>query len=59
MPSVTGKQARFMAGCRHNPEAMHGKCPPAKVSREFNEADKGTGKLARAAKHLLRKVKTH
>lgn len=41
MPSVSTPQARFMAACSHG--AGYDKCPPAKVSREFNQADKGTG----------------
>ena len=32
-----------MAACSHG--ALYKKCPPAKVSREFNQADKGTGIL--------------
>ena len=43
MPSVSKKQARFMAACSHN--AGYASCPPAKVSKEFNQADKGTGIL--------------
>ena len=46
MPSKTAKQARFMAMCAHSPGKAKGKCPPQKVSREFNQADKG-GKLLR------------
>lgn len=46
MPSKTAKQARFMAACAHG--ADYGSCPPAKVSKEFNQADKGTGILRRA-----------
>ncbi len=40
MPSKTAKQARFMAACAHG--AKYKSCPPAKVSKEFNKADKGT-----------------
>jgi hypothetical protein len=43
MPSKTKKQARFMAACAHN--AGYSSCPPAKVAREFNKADKATGIL--------------
>jgi hypothetical protein len=43
MPSKTKKQARFMAACANN--AGYSSCPPAKVSREFNKADKATGIL--------------
>ena len=42
MPSKTAKQARFMAACAHG--AGYGKCPPKKVAREFNQADKAAGK---------------
>lgn len=39
MPSKTPKQARFMAACAHGAK-LRKKCPPRKVSREFNQADK-------------------
>ena len=45
MPSRSSKQAKFMAMCSHSPERAKGKCPPAKVSREFNAADKKAGIL--------------
>jgi hypothetical protein len=47
MPSSTPKQARFMAACAHG--AGYGSCPPAKVSKEFNQADKGTSIFRKAA----------
>lgn len=43
MPSKTKKQARFFAACSHG--AKYKKCPPKKVSKEFNKADKRTGIL--------------
>jgi len=43
MPSKTKKQARFFAACAHG--AGYDSCPPAKTSREFNQADKKTGIL--------------
>lgn len=43
MPSKSKKQARFMAACAHG--ANYNSCPPDKVSKEFNQADKGTGIL--------------
>ncbi len=43
MPSKTKKQARLMAACSHG--ADYPNCPPAKVAKEFNRADKGTGIL--------------
>ena len=45
MPSKSQKQARFMAACANNPESMKGKCPPPKVAKEFNQADKKAGIL--------------
>lgn len=47
MPSKSPKQARFMAACAHG--ANYASCPPAKVSKEFNQADKGSSMLK--AKH--------
>lgn len=44
MPSKSGNQARFMAACSHN--AGYESCPPMNVSKEFNQADKGTGILS-------------
>lgn len=40
MPSKTEKQRSFMAACAHGWKPTKGKCPPQKVSREFNQADK-------------------
>lgn len=45
MPSKTRKQARFMAACAHG--AGYPNCPPMKVAKEFNQADKGTGILSK------------
>ncbi len=39
MPSVSKPQHNLMAACAHG--AGYSSCPPAKVSREFNQADKG------------------
>jgi len=47
MPSKTKKQAKFMAGCAHNPEKMQGKCPPAEVAKEFAAADAGKNQRRR------------
>jgi hypothetical protein len=57
MPSKTSREAIFMAACNHG--AGYKSCPPAKVSKEFNEADKG-GKLLhekRPGGHALSKPK--
>lgn len=43
MPSRSTKQARLMAACAHG--AKYDSCPPKKVAREFNQADKKTGIL--------------
>ena len=43
MPSKTKNQARFFAACAHG--ANYKSCPPKKVSKEFNKADKKTGIL--------------
>ena len=43
MPSKSVKQAKLMAACAHG--ATYKKCPPAKVAKEFNDADKKTGIL--------------
>lgn len=48
MPSTTRKQAKFMAACSHN--ADYPSCPPKKVSKDFNQADKKTGILKGKAK---------
>lgn len=44
MPSVSAKQKRFMGACAHG--AGYASCPPARVSREFNQADAAKGKTA-------------
>ena len=43
MSSKTRKQAHLMAARAHG--AGYASCPPAKVAREFNQADKDTGIL--------------
>lgn len=53
MPSKSPKQARFMAACAHG--AGYKSCPPEKVSKEFNQADKGTGMIKRAIKEVTKK----
>ena len=46
MPSKSAAQARLMAACAHG--AKYDKCPPTKVAKNYNRADKGTKRLARA-----------
>ena len=43
MPSVSPKQARFMAAAAHDPEFAKKAGISQDVAHEFNEADKGTG----------------
>jgi hypothetical protein len=45
MPSKTPKQARTMAAAAHNPAFAKKVGIPQKVAKEFNRADKGTGKI--------------
>lgn len=46
MPSKTPKQARTMAAAAHNPKFAKKMGIPAKVAKEFNQADTG-GKMLR------------
>ena len=48
MPSSTKKQAKLMAACAHG--AGYESCPPMKVAKEFNKADKKTGILKKKKK---------
>lgn len=57
MPSKSKKQARFMAACAHG--AGYDSCPPASVSKEFNQADKGTGILKGKRKQGVHDGKWH
>jgi len=55
MPSTSRRQARFMAACAHG--AGYASCPPGKVSREFNQADKSSGILRASARPITAKGK--
>jgi hypothetical protein len=48
MPSVSKKQARFMAAAAHNPKFAKKAGIKPKVAKEFNQADAGTGILKKA-----------
>lgn len=50
MPSKSAKQARTMAAAAHNPAFAKKMGIPQSVAKEFNQADKGTGKLKRKKK---------
>lgn len=43
MPSKSKKQAKLMAACAHG--AKYKACPPEKVAKEYNKADKKKGIL--------------
>lgn len=45
MPSKSAKQARTMAAAAHNPQFAKKVGIPQKVAKEFNAADKGSGKI--------------
>jgi len=45
VPSKTKKQARTMAAAAHNPQFAKKVGIPTKVAKEFNQADKKSGKL--------------
>lgn len=45
MPSKSPKQARTMAAAAHNPSFAKKVGIPQKVAKEFNRADKGSGKI--------------
>lgn len=48
MPSSTPKQARTMAAAAHDPAFARRMGIPAKVAKDFNQADKGSALLSRA-----------
>ena len=48
MPSVSPKQARFMAAAAHSPKFAKKAGIKQSVAREFNQADAGTGIIQRA-----------
>lgn len=50
MPSKSPSQARLMAGAAHSKEFAAKVGVPQKVAREFNAADKGTGRIKLAPK---------
>lgn len=59
MPSVSGKQHRFMEMVAHNPAAAKRVGVPQSVGKDFVNADKGTGilsKLKRASKKKRRRM---
>ena len=50
MPSVSLKQARFMAMLAHNPKKAKAAGVPLKVAKEFNKADQRAGTLKKDRK---------
>jgi hypothetical protein len=53
MPSKSKKQARLMAAAAHDPEFAERVGVPRKVAKEFNKADKKSGRLKKAMRGLL------
>lgn len=47
MPSKSRKQARTMAAAAHNPKFAKKVGIPVSVAKDFNQADAGTGILAK------------
>ncbi len=45
MPSVSAKQARFMASAAHDPKFAADAGIPQSVAQEYNQADAGTGRI--------------
>ncbi len=45
MPSTSPKQHRFMEAIAHSPEFAKKAGIPQSVAKEFNQADKGTGRI--------------
>lgn len=45
MPSKSAKQARTMAAAAHSPKFAKKVGIPQKVAKDFNQADKGTGRI--------------
>lgn len=45
MPSKSAKQARTMAAAAHNPKFAKKVGIPTKVAKEFNAADKSSGRI--------------
>lgn len=53
MPYASKKQARFMRMCAHNPKHAKGKCPPKKVTGEFERAEQAEHPRAAALRGLM------
>jgi len=58
MPSVSKKQARFMAAAAHDPGFAKSAGIPQGVAKEFNQSDAGTGILRgkRRTSHVINRV---
>lgn len=55
MPSTSDKQARFMAAAAHDAAFAKRAGISQKVAKDFNQADKGTGRLKRTNKRKKKK----
>lgn len=51
MPSKSPKQARTMAAAAHDPKFAKKVGIPSKVAKEFNQADKGSGRIKPKGKY--------
>lgn len=58
MPSVSEKQARFMAAAAHDPAFAKRAGIQQSVAQEFNQADKGGSILRKAMTHQYSKNRT-
>lgn len=56
MPSKTCKQAKLMAAAAHNKKIAKKRGIPQKVAKEYNKADKKSGKLKRCYESELKFV---
>jgi hypothetical protein len=54
MPSKSKKQARLMAAAAHDPEFAERVGVPMKVAKEYNKADKKSGRLKKAMRGVKR-----
>lgn len=56
MPSKSAKQARFMNIAAHSPEFAKKAGIPQSVAKEYNEADRRAGLIAKVAAERKRKA---
>jgi len=59
MPSVSKKQARFMAAAAHNPEFAKKAGIKQSVAEEFNAADERKAAMTKIVRKRNRRLKKH